>query len=1399
MSGDEINSKLEEFDIFFWEEIGGKDYISKENQQKITNKLVELGIFNINFTDNYFMNEISGPASLVLEDFTYIFKNGVTTEEKINQLLNNPNIINLVCRLGQPILPTSLTFDESGIDNLLEICIEARIPYEKPINSLLIIEQIFKNIENNNIILDSYRMELFRNIIESTAKINKEDEKAKDIIRKIIALAFPIKNNNTNLSEVDKLSWNTKGKLLTIVQDNDFIIENIMTILKNGHYNNDYFEYLMGSINNVDKRIELIKRLIDYSKEKNKPYFQSFMLSSLFEPTEYNSKANNDEDRFKNLFKSIIGRDHKNNNQEDYYINILKRILDDEKIKEYVDGYTIQSIFRNIDNQETLLKTYEIINNDPSLQKYFNSNAIITFLKKVKDDRQKIEYSIKNLNNNRINIEDISLLLRNEIRDKSLLLDKELMEPIYMNENFLSIASIALLASDNKITSNTSKIFSEDEKKYLDNGKLDELIEKYKTIGFIDDKTLSHIYSIARKFNPSLKNSDINNKISNNINAKEILEYISSKQGHQYYNYQLDKFLKLYPKTRFDQIPELCVFTYLSPELCEKFNLKTWEQLIHNPLFNKDTTTKSALIEIIAISGLFEQNDPDVESRKRKIIEIFGNKNLQLPISESDLKNYILFNITVNNNIPDIFEPATIKSYKLKEGVVIPEDLSIWLSKNLTESEMRRIKKTNGNIGSKLTKFIAPYIHTENGWILRNGINIDMYSNYLKNNMTDEEFKEVVESEKTPLEVLNFLSPYEQREIKAWKLKTIDSLNDNDQHNKYEIYKEELLDANLLGRYNSQSLHQIFDGLKLTYNKEFYEFFIENQEAILSTKINQTRLKDVQKDFDEIKKYFAKNGNQNPNYNDMINYLDRQTYPDVTFGNEEFAKTAKNAKVSLASYSYYQELIEITRKRYLTTVPRHNKIYEYIAPDGTKYEVMAKVLRADDPFNMLVGEVNYTNCCQRRGSMGEPCMRHAATSQNGGIFATYLMINGEPSMLTQSWFWTNESRACLDDIEATDLIKEQTNTKTKKLYEDIAMFAIEESCKEMLEESKKTVEAYIEKQRNEINNSNMSDEEKKQKTERLKIDSQRMRLHEITVGGSNNKISIDNRFKTKSEEESYGPKGYGDLYRDSYVQYVIADTGEEILTPDDNYEEKALYRDERQVEYEEAGNISYRTLKKITDIKSNGNGSLMRMLPIAHKEEMTAYTQNNQFVITEPSYLAELCNCSLNDLRVISGEDWYYVYSDRPDKIEIYDFAKKTPRIEDEGMEQFSEMVKGFEKIVSDSILTDENGKEIDRKPICADLREDTSYLLYLQEIRRGKIEQIGDDIVFPYNDITNTKTITQEEQNQILENKKEIRENQNPDMIMHRVSFKPTDKMVEKLLGKRNGENRNVGRSLQC
>ena len=410
MSGDEINSKLEEFDIFFWEEIGGKDYISKENQQKITNKLVELGIFNINFTDNYFMNEISGPASLVLEDFTYIFKNGVTTEEKINQLLNNPNIINLVCRLGQPILPTSLTFDESGIDNLLEICIEARIPYEKPINSLLIIEQIFKNIENNNIILDSYRMELFRNIIESTAKINKEDEKAKDIIRKIIALAFPIKNNNTNLSEVDKLSWNTKGKLLTIVQDNDFIIENIMTILKNGHYNNDYFEYLMGSINNVDKRIELIKRLIDYSKEKNKPYFQSFMLSSLFEPIEYNSKANNDEDRFKNLFKSIIGRDHKNNNQEDYYINILKRILDDEKIKEYVDGYTIQSIFRNIDNQETLLKTYEIINNDPSLQKYFNSNAIITFLKKVKDEKKKIEYSIKNLNNTRINIEDISLL-----------------------------------------------------------------------------------------------------------------------------------------------------------------------------------------------------------------------------------------------------------------------------------------------------------------------------------------------------------------------------------------------------------------------------------------------------------------------------------------------------------------------------------------------------------------------------------------------------------------------------------------------------------------------------------------------------------------------------------------------------------------------------------------------------------------------------------------------------------------------------------------------------------------------------------------------------------------------------------------------------------------------------
>ena len=108
----------------------------------------------------------------------------------------------------------------------------------------------------------------------------------------------------------------------------------------------------------------------------------------------------------------------------------------------------------------------------------------------------------------------------------------------------------------------------------------------------------------------------------------------------------------------------------------------------------------------------------------------------------------------------------------------------------------------------------------------------------------------------------------------------------------------------------------------------------------------------------------------------------------------------------------------------------------------------------------------------------------------------------------------------------------------------------------------------------------------------------------------------------------------------------------------------------------------------------------------------------------------------------------------------------------------------------------DDNGQITTIKPIKADLREDTSYLLYLAQMKRGIIEQIGDDVAYSYTDDSEKTTVSREQQQQILAKSREIRDNQNPNMVMHEVEFRPTAKEIEKLSAKKIKDSKNVGRA---
>ncbi len=78
---------------------------------------------------------------------------------------------------------------------------------------------------------------------------------------------------------------------------------------------------------------------------------------------------------------------------------------------------------------------------------------------------------------------------------------------------------------------------------------------------------------------------------------------------------------------------------------------------------------------------------------------------------------------------------------------------------------------------------------------------------------------------------------------------------------KEEYYDDEdickiLFNHDLIGHVNYSSLHRMFDGCQKEFNAEFYQFFIENLPFILDDEKLQSNIKNIQKKFDGIQKYY---------------------------------------------------------------------------------------------------------------------------------------------------------------------------------------------------------------------------------------------------------------------------------------------------------------------------------------------------------------------------------------------------------------------------------------------------------------------------------------------------------------------------------------------------------------
>jgi len=747
------------------------------------------------------------------------------------------------------------------------------------------------------------------------------------------------------------------------------------------------------------------------------------------------------------------------------------------------------------------------------------------------------------------------------------------------------------------------------------------------------------------------------------------------------------KFKNIFRKLRKSYDVAPDILKYLKKETTENFSYKIWNEIKKN----------------------FSWECCGVEEREKSLaemIEVFGlfhkDKNQKNRIKKfNEILNEHPFRIFVyqmeellEDDYPEykkeILESFDIKKEKLYfiNHTVIPEEFSMYLSGILTLSQVKKIKNLQGNYGKRINEFIKEH--------------------------------------------------YVLEEVEVYVLKEEKRFD--------EVIKLVLLSNSLENHINYDTMHRIFDGCDFSFHEGFYEFLMDNFELILSNKRVQTKIGEIGKCFDSIKDYYHFTaGIKTPSLKQALDYLEKANF-NYKEGNLEFAQDIQKAGVTdEEKYNYYENIYEKNKIRGLYSLIRRSNVYEI---DG--YVIKAELLRKDDPFTLVVGETNYTNCCQVYHKIGHNCMAHATSSSDGGIFVTRLLKDGEWILLTESWDWQNNNLYCHDNIEGTEFLKRGSYRLKKAVAE-----AFKLDAESIIEKSKNEVGKYIESRRKILEKS--ISEEKELELEKLKELENRQVIKIVTVGTGYDDLGLREFFhqtiKVDTNQFIHGqvfhlsnfqPVDYNNTkpyfdssypaYSDSKeFQYIMTGSLEDLVLSEETL--VPIYRDERRVMKETGDNVRNHTAKRIKDMEKE-----------AYPRGMWNYqkvSQNN-----------------FHNTDIYLGEDWYLICENKMDNsIYIKDLARVTPTLEDEKKNQLDEI----QSIVSTLIDSSQY--------IEADLKEDTSYILYLMNKRLGYIEQIGEDTSYLFGTNDSEKTVTEEEQMKILKNYVKTKEQNS--YTMHKVKFK--------------------------
>lgn len=987
----------------------------------------------------------------------------------------------------------------------------------------------------------------------------------------------------------------------------------------------------------------IVKNLQIYELKKN---IEEGNIEYLFFPKEIElKKISNKNDKKDYIIKAIKKGYKITKNTPDYikkdkrYLNcyideLRKRIIHNKYNDLYgIYGNIIQNlnsdkdyILKAIENGYDILKGYnEYIMSNPKYIKYYInvtknidvlnriSQSILEQICKENSDLmfQYIDYAIKkkndasfigNLDTNYIvyYIKHVEVINGEELdrisedkwekikKEYSNIIDLAFKKSIYINENIPEFIKqehqneIKNTILNNILNRKYENLWNIDEEILLEFAKKPDIVKKIIKIGY---KEIIY-YTETNKENEKLyleellEKNDFLLKYINEITHKEFKKYSefifmneqlttllyeiekqksflnmshSSYIENEIYNVE-DKLLELLKVTRINGMNiDYELLLKIDDELIKKYKSKIYEELLlkEKNIFNINNDTKMSVLDAIGIFGLFEDDKIGVNVRLNKLKEIINK--IPNKITEEEY-NKILNDFNDKQElINKSFKKIIGKKYIKKENTQIPSSLNFYedyFVEELNEKKYSFLKKLlpDGTVGSDLNKFLKNS-YTEQDCIY-----------YQLNNLTNEE----------KAEIRNIIQ---------------------------NTYIE--------GSLTKYSLHKIMSGFKQEYDKDFYEYFIKNLELILIDEKNQRLIKEIQNNFEQIK---LESTTEQPTYEKTIEYINKPNYNENI--DEGFIKELKRAGVTSKDASdYYYNLHNETSKIDETALPNYEKEYEEIV-NNIRMKFRARRLEKNDPLLVLVGEKNYTNCCQSYKEAGQDCNKYSAMSKYSSVFITEVLYNGKWTMLTQSWDWVNNDVYCHDNIEGTSMLK------THHEFQNIIRKMYEEHARYILEISKKTIEEYI--------------NQKEQITEQTRNQLENQIIKMVTVGTTYNDIDIKKYYK-KNVKNPKGPINYHS-YRDSNNQIIICGN-ETKVEKKYSMNQLCIYKENKNIKNCNVMSLTKEEKQRINvmlqqDIQNIYNDAQI----IFNKNWAIIYRINNEEITIEDIKIIELNNDNLQEL-----------------------------------------------------------------------------------------------------------------------------------------------------------------------